>query len=972
MHAHRNADDLASRLRVALRVAPMHLYTMDRDLRYTAIANPLEGYTAEQLIGRRDSDLVDPECCAEMDAFRRRVLETGLPARTDIRLALPDRRVLFYDVTAEPLRDESGKVTGLVVAALDITERITAQQRASRSEQLLQLVLDNSPAIMFIKDTARRMRWVNRQFANLLGKSPDEINGQHQRDLFPPEQLSAIFDNDDKVLAGQSPLIFEERLEFADGPHIYSSTKVPVDLDGERLLVGFSLDITQQRRDEAAIQDLNRNLQRRIADFESLLQVIPVGIGVAEDPQCRRIRVNPAFGKMLSLPATANASLSAPDHEKPTHFNCYQGNEIIPPDELPLQKAAREGVTVDGQILDIVHNDGRRVRLLEFAAPLFDEDGRPRGSVGAFVDLSERLAAEERFRLLADTSPVLVWLADAEGRRTWFNKVWQDFTGRPIEQLSGDGWIADVHPDDVERYLVDYRTAIASGQPFSLEYRLRHRHGSYRWILARGRPLFEGPAGTFSGFIGGCVDITEIKDLQRQKESLLDSERTARLAAEHAQQEAQRASRMKDEFLATLSHELRTPLNAIIGWLEILRGAAELTDTGLPPPPDYREGIDAIERNAKAQAQLIEDLLDMSRIISGRIRLDLRATDLAECIEAAAKTVLPTTHAKNISLTRSLPSGVVVSADPDRIQQVVLNLLGNAVKFTPNNGQISVTLTTEREGADPDTEPPAYAVLTVSDTGQGIEPEFLPHVFDRFRQAESATTRRHGGLGLGLALVKQITEFHGGSVSAYSPGKGQGATFIVRLPLLGTTSTRTDQPENTGGSALGSGIAAQQVMSAERLPPVAILVAEDDTDTRAVVRRLLVEAGAGQVDVAPDVDTALAYLALSRYDVLVSDISMPGRDGYDLITTVRHDPNSPNRGIPSLALTALAREEDRQQAMRAGFNDHLAKPLDRYKLLDAVRRLLTSAAPKPAGGSIPNAQLPHTIPHHANPTASPA
>lgn len=964
---HRDADHLAERLRVALAVAPMHLYTNDRSLRYTAIANPLSGFTSDMIVGKRDDELLPPDTVAELMAFKQRVIDTGKPARGDIVIRLPDGRRLDYDVSAEPLFDTSNHVTGVVVAALDVSSRAQAMQRAIRSERLLQLLLDNTPAIIFAKDSARRMRWVNTKFADLLGKTPEEVMGKHQLELFPPEQLQAIFENDDKAFAGTAPLVFEETLHFKDGARVYHSVKLPFELEGERLLFGFSQDITQQRRDEAAIRTLNRDLQRRIAELESLLQVIPVGIGIAEDPECRRIRINPAFGRLLDLPVTANASLTAPEDQKPRHFKCYVGNKVVPPEDLPLQRASREGVTVEGEVVDVVHENGRRVRLLEYAAPLFDEEGKPRGAVGAFVDVSERLAAEERFRLLADAAPILVWIADASGSRVWFNKPWQDYTGRGLGELVNDGWIADLHPDDLDRYVTRYRAALSAREPFSLEYRLRQRFGGYRWILARARPLFEGPAGAYSGHIGVCLDIQDIKVLQREKETLLDSEHRARLAAEQAQQDAVLASRMKDEFLATLSHELRTPLNAIIGWLEILHSAAEASPTGLPSAADYHEGIETIRRNAQGQAQLIEDLLDMSRIISGRIRLDLKPTDLAQCVEVAVKNLLPTAQAKRVHLYRSLPIGLIVSADPDRLQQVVLNLLSNAIKFTPESGQISVTLATDEqprygEGSE---DIVRYAVLTVSDTGQGIDPDFLPHVFDRFRQADGSSTRRHGGLGLGLALVKQLTELHGGTVAAHSAGKDRGATFVIRLPLLLAPPTQNVFAPDAPANPVTTPPLPLQ------LPPATILLTEDDTDTRAVVRRILLEAGAARVDTAPDVDTALAYLSLNTYHLLVSDISMPNRDGYDLISAMRASHDNPNRLIPALALTALAREEDRQRAFRSGFTDHVPKPLDRPKLLLAAQRLLVAAFPaQPA--SEPAPPVPPAPPDALEPTPTQA
>lgn len=888
--AHREANTLASRLRLALAVAPVHLYTTDLRLRYTAIANPLKGYRESELLGKTDEDIVPREVCGELMDFKRSVLATRTPARRDIILRLPER-TLYYDVSAEPIFDERGEPAGLAVAALDVTARHVAMEEVAR---------------------------------------------------------------------------------------------------------------------------LNRTLQRQVMDFESLLHVIPVGIGIASDPECRHIRVNPAFAAMLGLPVNANASLSAPEGERPGHFSVFKGNERVPPEKLPLQIAAREGVHVNELQLDIVHDDGRRLRLLQYASPLLDEQGRPRGAVGAFVDLSARLAADERFRLLADNAPVLVWLADDTGAGTWFNRPWVDFVGRPVEALTGQAWVEDIHPDDRDRAVGLCAAASAARQTFSMEFRLRRHDGEYRWVLDRGRPLYEGDGGTFSGYIGSCVDITEIKELESERTRLLEAERAARHDAEQSSLEAQRASRMKDEFLATLSHELRTPLNAMLGWIDILTGSAEASGTGVPDPSDFAEGLAAIERNARAQAQLIEDLLDMSRIISGRIRLDRRRADLSGVVDAAVTSVLPQMAQRSLNLTRAIEPGVFAEIDTDRVEQILLNLLSNAIKFTPPGGSVHVSLEarglegTEVEATD--ASRPAEAVLQISDTGQGIAPSFLPFVFDRFRQGDATTTRRHGGLGLGLALVRQLTELHGGRVEARSEGVGRGATFVVHLPLgcpatasvatvagpggsagaeisgessseggvagrshaggaLGGSRTAAEQVWSTGtlgngatsaagGSTPGlaaAGLAMSGLSVAEgvgglraRLASAALLVVEDDADTRAIVRRLLMEAGAALVDVAPDADRALELLGGRPYQVLVSDIGMPGRDGHDLLRTLRSTPNNPNRHVPALALTAFAREEDRQQALAAGFDAYLAKPLDRARLLATVNDLLSSANSSPS------------------------
>jgi signal transduction histidine kinase/ActR/RegA family two-component response regulator len=411
-------------------------------------------------------------------------------------------------------------------------------------------------------------------------------------------------------------------------------------------------------------------------------------------------------------------------------------------------------------------------------------------------------------------------------------------------------------------------------------------------------------------------EILERRKAEQHRDELLISERAARVQAE-------RDSRMKDEFLATLSHELRTPLNAILGWAQVLRAEAGDLDV------EIREGINVIERNARVQARLIEDLLDMSRIISGKVRLDVQRVDLATVIEAAVQSAQPAADAKGIRIQQAVdPIAGPVKGDPARLQQVVWNLLSNAIKFTPKGGRVQVFL--ERVNS--------HLEIVVSDTGEGIRPEFLPHVFDRFRQADASTTRRHGGLGLGLSIVKQLVELHGGSVRAKSPGEGGGSTFVVMLPLLVVhdAGAEPDPRVHPRGPWSGPRVDLPSVHSLEGLK---VLVVDDEPDARDLVRRLLERSGVNVVTAESAAEAAAAVRAGDLH-LMVSDIGMPDRDGYDLIREVRQLP--PERGgrLPAIALTAFARSEDRTRAMLAGFQLHLSKPIEPSELIAAVATLV--------------------------------
>ena len=374
---------------------------------------------------------------------------------------------------------------------------------------------------------------------------------------------------------------------------------------------------------------------------------------------------------------------------------------------------------------------------------------------------------------------------------------------------------------------------------------------------------------------------------------------------------------MKDQFLATLSHELRTPLSAIVGWSRLLR-------SGKLDGDDVEQGLDAIDRNAKIQTQLIEDLLDLSRIISGTLRLDIQRVNLTEVIDAALATILPAAEAKGVRIVKIFDSLTgPVPGDPARLQQVVWNLLSNAVKFTPRAGRIQVLL--ERVNS--------HVEITVTDTGIGIKPEFLPFVFDRFRQADGSTTRRHGGLGLGLSIVKQLVEMHGGTVRAKSPGEDQGSTFCVALPLLVVHDRDEGVRVRPREPAAG-----EMDFSAALLDGVSVLVVDDEPDARELIKRVLAGSRA-RVLVAGSVPEALGLIGGHAFNLLVSDIGLPDADGYDLIREIRARGFSA-RDLPAVALTAFARTEDRRRAMLAGFQVHVAKPVDPDELIAVVASLV--------------------------------
>ncbi|MEH2198611.1 ATP-binding protein [Nostoc sp.] len=514
--------------------------------------------------------------------------------------------------------------------------------------------------------------------------------------------------------------------------------------------------------------------------------------------------------------------------------------------------------------------------------------------------------SEEQFRNMADNAPFMVWVTDIAGYCTYLSKSWYDFTGQTEEMGLGFGWLNAVHPEDYDEAKNIFLEANSYCSAFRMEYRLRRKDGVYRWTIDAANPWF-GVDGQLKGYIGSVIDITERKAAEAERDRLLQLEQAART-------EAERANRIKDEFLAVLSHELRSPLNPILGWARLLQ-TREFHQT------EIKKAIATIERNAKLQAQLIEDLLDVSRILQGKLNLNMFPVNLVLVIEAGLETVRLAAEAKDIQIKTMLDASLThVLGDSGRLQQVIWNLLSNAVKFTPEGGKIAIRL----ERID------TQAQITVSDTGKGINPEFIPYVFEYFRQADSTTTRRFGGLGLGLAIVRHLIELHGGTIWAESLGEGQGAIFTVRLPLIKKELTPKEQinidPLNDSSTT-------------EILTGIEILVVDDDDDTREFHTFVLEQEGARVIAVV-SAKEALQVLAESQPDILLSDIGMPETDGYMLMRQVRALQAKQAKQIPAIALTAYAGEINQQQALESGFQKHLSKPVEPEELVNAIATLI--------------------------------
>jgi PAS domain S-box-containing protein len=519
-------------------------------------------------------------------------------------------------------------------------------------------------------------------------------------------------------------------------------------------------------------------------------------------------------------------------------------------------------------------------------------------------DITDRRWAEEaarisaeRFRFLAESMPIITFTATPDGRMDYCNRQLTEFTGLTCEDLCASGRVPFTHPDEAEEDDRLWRHSIVSGEPFQFESRFRRADGAYRWHLTRASAMHD--AGGIVIWIGSSTDIHDRKSVEET------------LVRQYHESEA--LSRAKDEFLATSSHELRTPLTSILGWSELLVTGGLDTET-------EREALDSIRQSARAQSRLIDDMLDVSRLLTGKLELNSEPVDVAAALLLAIRAIMPAAEKKNLTLEKSFARGISrVDGDPTRLQQIFWNILSNAVKFTPVGGRIRVRLTSVDSQVD----------VEVSDTGQGISGEFLPRVFDSLSQEGGSSTREHGGLGLGLSIVKQLAQMHGGTVRAESAGEGTGATFTVSLPARRFSAT-LEEPRLHIREA-NEGPAPPEAVS---IAGMRVLVVDDELDMRKLIATVLQGAGATVV-MASSAAEAFHQLTAQPFDALVSDLAMPAEDGHSLTRRIRARDDDKSR-IPAVAVTAYGGPLQRQLALSAGFDDYLKKPFSPQDLVRAV------------------------------------
>ena len=828
-------------------------------------------------------------------------IESGAGYDVAYRLVRPDGTILQASTHGKIFRDAAGRAVQVAGVVADVTEKKAAEHQG---RMLAAIVASSDDAIISKSLDGVITSW-NRAAERIFGYGAAEIVGRHISTLMPPGYAEDL----DKILGsirrGERVEHYETKRRTRDGRIIDLSLTVSPIRDDDGTIIGASKvarDITERKRSEAARRAAEDEL-RRARDRTELALAATQFVGTWDwDILDDVVTADERFARLYGVdPGRAARGVPIAEFTRAIH-----------PEDAERVGAAIDQVIRQGGEFQaeyrIIQADGSTRWVAARGWAQADAAGTVDRFPGVAVDITERKAVEElvreseaRFRQLADAMPQIVWTATPDGVVDYWNVRWYHFSGMPHGAAGDSSWTPVLHPDDLPRTLEVWGRSLASGEPYEVEYRLRRAaDGVYRWHLGRALPVRDD-SGALARWFGSCTDIDDRKQAAQERERLLA--------------EAEAANRMKDEFLATLGHELRTPLNAIVGWAKILRGGADAEDLA--------EGLAAIERNSLVQSRLIEDLLDVSRIISGHLKLDVRLVHLPEVIDAALGAVAPAAQAKAIGVRTVVdPDAGPVVGDPARVQQMLWNLLANAVKFTPRGGQIRVILRRVE----------SHVEVGVVDTGIGISPEFLPHVFDRFRQADSTTTRRHGGLGLGLSIVKQLAELHGGGVRVESRGEGEGSTFTISLPVLAVRPT-SHPPE----AALPEGTAPRPAALREGvLAGLKVLVVDDEPDARAVIRRVLAGSGA-VVAVASSVGEALDLLDRDRPDVIVSDIGMPDVDGYDLIRQIRATHSG--RDLPAAALTAFARAEDRKKALLAGFQSHVTKPVDPAELTAVVASL---------------------------------
>ncbi|HSK74233.1 MAG TPA: PAS domain S-box protein [Pyrinomonadaceae bacterium] len=873
-------------------------------------AENIFGYSAEEAIGKPVLMLIPPERHGEEAEILAKIRAGERVEHYETVRRRKDGKLIDISLTVSPIKDGEGKIIGASKIAREITQIKLAEEKLRESREMLRLAMSGSRMGAWsrdlLKDSVEWSEELEAIFGLPTGAFSGSINGFY--DYVYPSDRERIKGEIWKALDEHKDYTIEFRFQHPDGDtHWMEGRGRAVYAPGGKptKVYGIGIDITERKQAEEELRKSDARLRLALDIAQtSAFEIDLLTDAVETDEIGREI-----YGFEKDEPLTFS-KVQSRFHPDDLDYVMQSVSAALAPTGSDEFEVEQRIFRADGEIRWI------RVRGRVF----FDGEGESRRAVtclGTYIDITERKQAEqerekllkqleaERARLQYLFTKAPAFVATLRGPEHVF-----ELTNPAYLQLIGH---RDVIGKTVREALPEVEgqgffklldNVFQSGEAFTgreIRVLLQREPGAPLeecFVDFVYQPIFEAD-GSVSGIFVHGVEITE---------------------QVRARKDAEEANRAKDEFLATLSHELRTPLNAILGWSKMM------SDSRLDENARQR-ALETIQRNARVQSQLIDDILDVSRIISGKLKLEIRPVELSSVVESAVESVLPAAEAKEIRLQRVLDYGnSMVSGDPNRLQQIIWNLLSNAVKFTPKGGRVQIRL--ERVNS--------HVEIIVTDTGIGISPKVLPFIFDRFRQADSATTRQHGGLGLGLAIVRHLVEMHGGTVEAESGGSEQGSTFTVRLPLIALRSidVSTESAERvhpTGGKNI-------PFECTPELEGLHILVVDDEDDGRRLVTTVLEQCGAKVTEVN-SAAAGLKAIKELRPDILLSDLGMPGEDGYSLIKKVRALSADEGGQIPAAALTAYARVEDRMRVLRAGFQIHLPKPVEPAELVAVVASL---------------------------------
>jgi PAS domain S-box-containing protein len=918
------ALETAERLQVTLASIGDGMIAMDPNGRVSylnKVAESLTGWKQVEASGRNVEEV-----------FRIVNEETRQPVENPALLAMRDGRIVGMnnhtllitrsgveipiDDSGAPMKTPQGAVFGAVLIFRDITER----RRAETEREILAKqtrMLDSGFDAIIVRDSGDRVISWNRVAEQLYGWSADEASGRVTHELFntifpkPRDEIARDLHRDNRW---EGELIRTRK----DGSSVTVLSHWILDRDAQgqpRSVLEINIDISAHKRAEEALRE-----QREW--FRVTLSSIGDAV-IATDTKGVVTLLNPVAE---SLTGWKQQDAAGQPLERVFRIVNERTRREV---ENPALRAIREGAILGlSNHTVLIARNGTETPIDDAGSPIRDADGKTVGAVLIFRDVmvrrrADRMQAElfERERLArqserearetAEAAELRLKLALDGGRLgTWEYSIaaGKVLCSPGFEQIHGyqpgtfpgtfEAFRDEIHPEDRDRVIIAIREAIDQQRDHHIEYRIVRKDGSVRWLEGRGC-LFLDNQQSPDRMIGVCVDVTE-------RRQAAEADNQARLAAEEA-------NRTKDEFLAMLSHELRNPLSSILGWTSVLK-------SGQMPLERATQALEVIERNARLEAQLVESLLDLSRIAAGKLQLDSERIELAALLRSVVDSQRPAADAKGIDLQISTETEVVISGDSARLQQIFSNLLTNALKFTPRGGHVQVRLSCVASNAQ----------IQVADDGGGIDSDLLPHIFDRFRQGESTKGRSHGGLGLGLAIVRELVQAHGGSVLAESPGRGRGSTFTVTMPIPAVIPAHIE--------AAGSRLLHTRDASISGLR---VLVVDDDVDARELIG-LTLESRGVRVHLVTSAGEALESISHDKPDVMIADIGMPQQDGYALIQTVRAlEREHSHTRLPAIALTAYASTTDRDQALTAGYDLHLAKPVgpaDLTQALAAFRR----------------------------------